>query len=125
MKLPMPRDSFDVVTIHQVLHYLDDPAEALAEAARVLRPSGRLLIVDFAPHGLEFLREQHAHRRLGFSHETMRGWIEQAGLVLEEAIDLGARAGTRKIDGDALAGARSALCRRRGIVGVGDGVMSR
>ncbi|MCX5497170.1 metalloregulator ArsR/SmtB family transcription factor [Kaistia dalseonensis] len=97
MKLPMARDSFDVVTIHQVLHYLDDPAQALAEAARVLRPNGRLLVVDFAPHGLEFLREQHAHRRLGFSHETMRGWVEQAGLVLEQVIDLGAKSETEQL----------------------------
>jgi len=97
MKLPMPRDSFDLVAIHQVLHYLDDPAVALAEAARVLRPNGRLLVVDFAPHGLEFLRERHAHRRLGFSHEVMRGWIEQAGLVLEEATDLAAKSAAEQL----------------------------
>ncbi|MCX5515907.1 ArsR family transcriptional regulator [Kaistia algarum] len=89
MKLPMPRDSFDVVTIHQVLHFLDDPAEALSEAARVLRPGGRLLVVDFAPHALEFLRERHAHRRLGFAREAMAGWIEKAGLSLAETVDLG------------------------------------
>lgn len=97
MKLPLPRDSFDLVAIHQVLHYLDDPAVALAEAARVLRPNGRLLVADFAPHGLEFLRERHAHRRLGFSHEVMRGWIEQAGLVLEEATDLAAKSATEQL----------------------------
>lgn len=88
MKLPMPRDSFDLVAIHQVLHFLDDPAEALAEAARVLRPGGRLLIVDFAPHALEFLREKHAHRRLGFSHETLAGWTEALGLRTDHVIDL-------------------------------------
>ncbi|BCP54469.1 ArsR family transcriptional regulator [Kaistia sp. 32K] len=97
MKLPMPRDSFDLVAIHQVLHYLDDPAVALAEAARVLRPDGRLLVVDFAPHSLEFLRERHAHRRLGFSHETMRGWIDQAGLVLEAATDLAAKSAEEQL----------------------------
>ncbi len=78
--LPLPRDSFDVVIIHQVLHYLDDGARAIREAARVLRPQGRLLVVDFAPHDLEFLREEHAHRRLGFSPETVTQWMEQAGL---------------------------------------------
>ncbi len=65
--LALPNDSFDVVIIHQVLHFLDDGARAIREAARVLRPSGRLLVVDFAPHDLEFLREEHAHRRLGFA----------------------------------------------------------
>jgi ArsR family transcriptional regulator len=91
--LPLPRDSFNLVTIHQVLHYLDDPERAIAEAARVLRPGGRLLIVDFAPHELEFLRERHAHRRLGFGHEPMRQWIETPGLALDKAVDLPAGKG--------------------------------
>ncbi|MFL9828048.1 ArsR/SmtB family transcription factor [Rhodoplanes sp. SY1] len=79
--LAMPPDSFDVVILHQVLHFLDDGGRAIREAARVLRPQGRLLIVDFAPHDLEFLREKHAHRRLGFSRETITQWLEQAGLA--------------------------------------------
>jgi ArsR family transcriptional regulator len=86
--LPFARNSFDVVTIHQVLHYLDEPERAVAEAARVLRPGGRLLVVDFAPHDLEFLRERHAHRRLGFAQPTVRQWIEGPGLALEAVHDL-------------------------------------
>src|SRR5215469_7483229 len=78
--LALLRDSFDVVIIHQVLHFLDDSARAIAEAASVLRPDGRLLVVDFAPHDLEFLREEHAHRRLGFAAETVTQWLEAAGL---------------------------------------------
>jgi ubiquinone/menaquinone biosynthesis C-methylase UbiE/DNA-binding transcriptional ArsR family regulator len=80
--LAMPKDSFDVVIIHQVLHFLDDSARAIQEAARVLRPSGRLLVVDFAPHDLEFLRDEHAHRRLGFAPETVTQWLNAAGLDL-------------------------------------------
>ena len=80
------RDAFDVVTIHQVLHYLDDPERALSEAARVLRPGGRMPIVDFAPHDLEFLREEHAHRRLGFAADQVRQWIEARGLSLDRVV---------------------------------------
>jgi ubiquinone/menaquinone biosynthesis C-methylase UbiE/DNA-binding transcriptional ArsR family regulator len=80
--LSLPRESFDLVFVHQVLHFLDDGARAIQEAARVLRPGGRLLVVDFAPHDLEFLREQHAHRRLGFTAETVTQWTQAAGLDL-------------------------------------------
>lgn len=78
--LPMPPESFDVVIVHQVLHFLDDGARAIREAARVLKPQGRLLVVDFAPHDLEFLREEFAHRRLGFAAETVSQWLDAAGL---------------------------------------------
>jgi ubiquinone/menaquinone biosynthesis C-methylase UbiE len=78
--LAVPAGSFEVVIIHQVLHFLDDGARAIREAARVLRPQGRLLVIDFAPHDLEFLREEHAHRRLGFAPEAVAQWMEQAGL---------------------------------------------
>ena len=78
--LAVPANSFDVVIIHQVLHFLDDGARAVREAARVLAPGGRLLVVDFAPHDLEFLREEHAHRRLGFPAEAVSQWMAAAGL---------------------------------------------
>jgi ubiquinone/menaquinone biosynthesis C-methylase UbiE len=86
--VPLPDGSFDAVIIHQVLHYLDDGARAVKEAARVLRPGGSLLVVDFAPHELEFLREQHAHRRLGFAADTVTQWMSTAGLepVLHESL---------------------------------------
>lgn len=78
--LAVQREAFDVVIIHQVLHFLDDGARAIREAARVLRPQGRLLVVDFAPHDLEFLRDEHAHRRLGFPSGTVAQWMNAAGL---------------------------------------------
>ncbi|MBI4515065.1 MAG: metalloregulator ArsR/SmtB family transcription factor [Deltaproteobacteria bacterium] len=77
---PLPSASADLVTIHHVLHFLDNPAAALKEAARLLRPGGRLLLVDFAPHNLEFLRTEHAHRRLGFADQQMTRWCKAAGL---------------------------------------------
>src|SRR5712671_3274738 len=80
--LALPKDSFDAVIIHQVLHFLEDGARAIKEAARALRPTGRLLVVDFAPHDLEFLRDEHAHRRLGFAPETVTQWMKAAGLDL-------------------------------------------
>tara|TARA_R110000868_G_scaffold166806_7_gene400950 strand:+ start:59 stop:1063 length:1005 start_codon:yes stop_codon:yes gene_type:complete len=82
--LPVPEEAADLVTLHQVLHYLDDPAAAVAEAARVLKPGGRLLIADFAPHELDFLREEQAHRRLGFSEEEVQHWLDMAGLTMTE-----------------------------------------
>jgi ubiquinone/menaquinone biosynthesis C-methylase UbiE len=86
--LSLPRDCFDVVIVHQVLHFLDDGGRAIREAARVLRPQGRLLVVDFAPHELEFLRQEHAHRRLGFPADAVAQWMEQAGLegVIHESL---------------------------------------
>ncbi|MFN3228517.1 MAG: ArsR/SmtB family transcription factor [Asticcacaulis sp.] len=83
-----PDASADLVLVHQVLHYLNDPASAVAEAARLTAPGGRLLLVDFAPHALEQLREQHQHRRLGFSDEEISRWLADAGLSLEQNVAL-------------------------------------
>ena len=76
----LPSDEADLVVVHQVLHYLNDPAAAIRESARLVAAGGRLLIVDFAPHRFEFLRDQHQHRRLGFSDGEMDGWLHAAGL---------------------------------------------
>ena len=87
-QLPVASESFDSVTIHQVLHYADAPAEVIAEAARALRPGGRLIVADFMPHHEEALREEHAHRRLGFSDAEISGWLRRAQLIPEEAVYL-------------------------------------
>lgn len=79
---PFADASADLVIIHQVLHFIDAPERVLGEASRVLAPGGRLVIVDFAPHDIEFLRDQHGHHRLGIGDETLRGWVDGTGLDL-------------------------------------------
>jgi ArsR family transcriptional regulator len=89
----LPDGDADLVVVHQVLHYLSDPAAAVAEAGRLVAPGGRLLIVDFAPHALEYLREAHQHRRLGFPDEEMSRWLAAAGLRKPKVTTLPARSG--------------------------------
>jgi ubiquinone/menaquinone biosynthesis C-methylase UbiE/DNA-binding transcriptional ArsR family regulator len=110
--LPFARGAFDCVIIHQVLHFLDDPARALREASVMLSPGGRLIVVDFAPHEMEFLRTEHAHRRLGFARAQIAGWFSEAGLncdLAEEVMAGGApgqlsvmlwRGRDRRVQGD-------------------------
>ena len=95
--LPIGRNSCDLAIMHQVLHYLDDPSRALREAARTLAPGGRLLVVDFAPHQEEALRDKHAHRRLGFSSREIEELLAQAGLeiLLHRDLEPGATEGAK------------------------------
>ena len=86
--LPLADRSADAVVIHLVLHFLSDPQRAIREATRVLAPGGRLLIVDFAPHELEFLREAYAHERLGFAGPLVGQWLAEQGLEILETRDL-------------------------------------
>lgn len=83
LALPLVYGTFDAVVVHQVLHFLDRPWTAIAEASRALAPGGRLLIVDLGPHDVEELREQHAHRRLGFADEEVQDWLQAQGLAVE------------------------------------------
>ncbi len=78
--LPVASGAADTVILHQVLHYAQQPAAAVAEAARLLRAGGRLLIVDFAPHEHEELRTRDAHARLGFADDAVCKWMAEAGL---------------------------------------------
>lgn len=86
--LPMAAGSFDAVTVHQVLHFAERPAGVIDESARVLRPGGRLVIVDFHAHELDALRTEHAHRWLGFRDEDVRRWCRTAGLRPKDPIAL-------------------------------------
>src|SRR5690348_3259879 len=87
--LPLADQSADTIVIHQVLHYAHSPAAAIAEASRVLAPGGTLLVVDFAAHEREELRERDAHIRLGFEDDIMAGWFASAGLEVDEIRHLG------------------------------------
>jgi ubiquinone/menaquinone biosynthesis C-methylase UbiE/DNA-binding transcriptional ArsR family regulator len=80
--LPFESGSFDTIFFHQVLHYAQTPDRAIAEAARLLAPGGRMLVVDFAPHDLEELRSVHAHARLGFADDMMHRTFNANGLAL-------------------------------------------
>jgi ArsR family transcriptional regulator len=77
---PIEPSTVDLVTIHQVLHFLSDPGRAVLEGARLLAPGGRIVVIDFAPHDLEFLRQEHAHRRLGFADSEVGEWLSEAGV---------------------------------------------
>jgi SAM-dependent methyltransferase len=79
--LPLDDGSLDAVVVFLVLHYLTDPAQALVEIARVLRPGGRMLLVDLAPHEREDYRQRMGHVWLGFGPARMEAWAERAGLV--------------------------------------------
>ena len=90
---PLQSGISDLVTLHQVLHYLDDPNEAITEASRLLKPNGKLLIVDFSQHKVESFRELYAHRRLGFSTQDISTWLTKAGLKLSQEQQIKTKAG--------------------------------
>ena len=89
--VPLEDNVADIVILHQVLHFLDDPQRAVNEAARITRPGGCVLIADFGPHDMEDLRHEHAHRRLGFADDEMKHILAAAGLAQAAADTLAAK----------------------------------
>ena len=79
--LPIDAAQVDAVVMSLVLHYIAEPAKALGEAARVLRPGGHLIVVDMMPHDREEYRQQMGHVWQGFSSEQMTEWLGTAGFI--------------------------------------------
>lgn len=88
-RLPLADASFDAVTLQMVLHYAEEPAAALAEAARVLRPGGILLVADLAPHGEAGVLTRFAHRWPGFDDAALAGWLGAAGCAIADTREIG------------------------------------
>ena len=83
-KVPLPDRSIDLALLSQALHHAENPRQALAEAFRILKPGGRLLILDLRAHRFEKARELYADRWLGFKENELHDWIEEAGFSQSE-----------------------------------------
>jgi ArsR family transcriptional regulator len=86
--LPLDTGSLDAAILMLVLHHVADPTRALREVHRVLRPAGRLLIADMRPHAHERYRDQMGHVWLGFSDDTLRAWLHDAGFARPHYVPL-------------------------------------
>jgi ArsR family transcriptional regulator len=89
-KLPMKDAAVDVAMLSQALHHAHDPARAVAEAARVTAPGGRVLLLDLRAHEEEWVRSKLGDRRLGFGDTELRDMLTAAGLS-DVKVGVGAR----------------------------------
>lgn len=94
-KLPLAAHSIDAVFCVMVLHFLPDPARAIAGLCRVVRPGGAIILVDLVKHNQQWMREQMAHQWLGFDRDSIEGWFRAAGAVTVDYDLTGSYAGEK------------------------------
>jgi ArsR family transcriptional regulator len=83
-KVPLPSGSIDLALLSQALHHAENPRKAIAEAFRILKPGGRVLILDLRAHKFEKAHELYADRWLGFKENDLHDWLEEAGFCHSE-----------------------------------------
>lgn len=83
-KVPLPDNSVDIALLSQALHHAENPKKALTEAYRILKPGGRLLILDLRAHRFEKARELYADRWLGFKENDLHDWLREIGFNRSE-----------------------------------------
>jgi ArsR family transcriptional regulator len=106
--LPVGDGELDAAFAHMVLHYMPAPEDVVAEMARVVKPGGRVVIVDFRAHGIEWMKRDLGVRWMGFSEEDVRGWFDHAGLPEPAVQENAARSRDRDLPGTFVASARRA-----------------
>lgn len=86
---PVGEGEMDLVVLSHALHHAANPRRAVGAAARILKPGGRLVVLDLMAHNFEKARELYADRWLGFTEAALEEWMEDAGLVEREIVEAG------------------------------------
>jgi ArsR family transcriptional regulator len=90
-RLPLADGSADVALLSQALHHAETPPQVVGEAVRVVRPGGRVLVLDLAPHDQAWVEERLGDRWRGFDQGVLSAWLREGGLT-DVRVEVGARA---------------------------------